>query len=65
MVGDRMDTDVISGMEAGLRTVLVLTGSTKEENVAAFPYRPTRIVNSIADLVPVVAELAPPIDVSP
>jgi NagD protein len=64
MVGDRMDTDIISGMEAGLRTVLVLTGSTKEENVAGFPYRPSRIVNSIADLVPVVAELAPPLDVS-
>jgi NagD protein len=60
MVGDRMDTDVISGIEAGLRTVLVLTGSTREENIGKFPYRPTRVVNSIADLVPVVAELAPP-----
>ena len=59
MVGDRMDTDVISGIEAGLRTVLVLTGSTKEENIGKFPYRPTRVVNSIADLVPVVGELAP------
>ena len=59
MVGDRMDTDVISGIEAGLRTVLVLTGSTKKENVARFPYRPTRIVDSVADLVPVVAQLAP------
>ena len=60
MVGDRMDTDVISGIEAGLRTVLVLTGSTREENVSSYPYRPTRIVNSIADLVPVITELAPP-----
>jgi NagD protein len=60
MVGDRMDTDVISGIEAGLRTVLVLTGSTREENISTFPFRPTRVVNSIADLVPVVAELAPP-----
>lgn len=59
MVGDRMDTDVISGIEAGLRTVLVLTGSTREESVSSYPYRPTRIVNSIADLVPLVAELAP------
>jgi NagD protein len=59
MVGDRMDTDVISGIEAGLRTVLVLTGSTKKENIAKFPYRPTRVVNSIADLVSVVGELAP------
>jgi NagD protein len=62
MVGDRMDTDVISGIEAGLRTVLVLTGSTKEENIGKFPYRPTRVVNSIADLVPVVAELAPALE---
>jgi NagD protein len=59
MVGDRMDTDVISGIEAGMRTVLVLTGSTKEEQVTTFPYRPTRIVNSIADLVDSVGELSP------
>ncbi|HET9871503.1 MAG TPA: HAD-IIA family hydrolase [Propionibacteriaceae bacterium] len=59
MIGDRMDTDVIAGIEAGLRTVLVLTGSTREEQVNAFPYRPTRIVKSIADLVGSVGELAP------
>lgn len=59
MVGDRMDTDVIAGIEAGLRTVLVLTGSTTSEQVSAFPYRPTRILDSIADVVPLVAELAP------
>ena len=59
MVGDRMDTDVVAGIEAGLETVLVLTGSTKEEQVGTFPYRPTRIVDSIADLVSVVGELAP------
>jgi NagD protein len=58
MVGDRMDTDVIAGVEAGLRTVLVLTGSTRREDVARYPYRPTRIVESIADVVPIVAELA-------
>ncbi len=51
MVGDRMDTDIISGLEAGLRTVLVTTGSTRPEQVEMFPYRPTRVVNSIADLV--------------
>ncbi|HET6481920.1 MAG TPA: HAD-IIA family hydrolase, partial [Actinoplanes sp.] len=48
MIGDRMDTDIISGLEAGLRTVLVLTGSTRREMVETFPYRPTRIVDSIA-----------------
>ena len=58
MVGDRMDTDVVSGLEAGLRTVLVLTGSTRSDQVERFPYRPTRVVDSIADLVPLVAELS-------
>jgi NagD protein len=54
MVGDRMDTDVISGLEAGLQTFLVLTGSTGPHQVDRFPYRPTRVVDSIADLVPLV-----------
>jgi len=62
MIGDRMDTDVIAGIEAGLRTVLVLTGSTSRDQVGGFPYRPTRIVDSIADLVPVVAELTPTLE---
>ena len=51
MVGDRMDTDVVAGLEAGLRTVLVLTGITGEAEIERFPYRPTRVVASIADLV--------------
>jgi NagD protein len=51
MVGDRMDTDVVSGLEAGLRTILVLTGSTRIGDIDRFPYRPTQIVDSIADLV--------------
>jgi NagD protein len=59
MVGDRMDTDIVSGLEAGLRTVLVLTGSTRAEQVERFPYRPTRVVDSVADLVPLVEELSP------
>jgi NagD protein len=54
MVGDRMDTDVISGLEAGLRTFLVLTGSTRHDHVERFPYRPTQVVDSVADLVPLV-----------
>jgi NagD protein len=54
MVGDRMDTDIISGLEAGLRTVLVTTGSTRREDIERFPYRPTRVVDSIADLVELV-----------
>jgi len=59
MVGDRMDTDVISGLEAGLRTILVLTGSTPRERVETFPYQATRVVDSIADVVPLVGELRP------
>jgi NagD protein len=51
MVGDRMDTDVVSGLEAGMHTVLVLTGSTTREEAERFPYRPSRIVESIAELV--------------
>lgn len=58
MIGDRMDTDIISGLEAGLRSVLVLTGSTGEHEVDRFPFRPTRIVESIADVVPLVTALA-------
>jgi NagD protein len=50
MVGDRMDTDIISGMEAGMETILVLTGVTKREDVERFPYRPTRILESVAQI---------------
>lgn len=50
MVGDRMDTDVIAGMESGLETILVLSGVTTEEEVGRFPYQPTRILPSVADI---------------
>lgn len=50
MVGDRMDTDIVAGMESGMETVLVLTGVTREEEVSKFPYRPTRIVGSVAEI---------------
>ncbi len=60
MVGDRMDTDIVSGLEAGLRTVLVLSGSTRPSDVARFPYQPTFVRNSIADLVDRVDEWAEP-----
>ena len=51
MVGDRMDTDIVAGIEAGLETVLVLTGVTLPDEVERFPYRPSRVVDSVADLV--------------
>src|SRR3712207_3712605 len=59
MVGDRMDTDVISGLEAGLRTVLVLTGSTSPTAVERFPYRPTYVRDSVADLIDLIDEWQP------
>jgi 5'-nucleotidase len=58
MVGDRMDTDVISGLEAGMRTVLVTSGSTRSDEVEKFPYRATWVTDSVADLVDLVDELA-------
>jgi NagD protein len=51
MIGDRMDTDVVSGLEAGLHTILVLTGVTKRELADGYPYRPSRIVESVAELI--------------
>lgn len=51
MIGDRMDTDVIAGIEAGLTTVLVLSGVTSAEEVEQFAYRPSRVVRSVADLL--------------
>jgi NagD protein len=61
MIGDRMDTDIISGIEAGLETVLVLTGVTRREEVERFPYQPSRIVDSVGDLMGLIdAEQVPP-----
>ncbi|MGK5113099.1 HAD-IIA family hydrolase [Geodermatophilus sp. CPCC 205506] len=54
MVGDRMDTDVVAGIEAGLHTILVLTGSTAAADVGRFPFRPNRVLDSIADVVALV-----------
>jgi NagD protein len=51
MIGDRMDTDVLCGLEAGLETILVLTGISNRGEIDRFPYRPSRIVDSVADLI--------------
>jgi NagD protein len=51
MIGDRMDTDIVAGLEAGMETILVLSGVTAREEAERFPYRPSRIVDSVADLI--------------
>jgi tyrosyl-tRNA synthetase len=51
MIGDRMDTDVVAGIEAGLHTVLVLTGIADDAEIKKYPIRPTEILNSVQDLV--------------
>jgi NagD protein len=51
MIGDRMDTDVVSGLEAGMETILVLSGVTTRTEAERFPYRASRIVDSVADLL--------------
>jgi NagD protein len=50
MIGDRMDTDVVSGLEAGLETILVLSGVATREQAERFPFRASRIVESVAVL---------------
>jgi NagD protein len=56
MIGDRMDTDIVAGMEAGLQTILVLSGITSREQAGRFPFLPSRIVDSVADLVEEIPE---------
>ena len=51
MVGDRIDTDIVAGLEAGLHTILVLTGVSSREAAERYPYRPARIADSVADRV--------------
>lgn len=50
MVGDRMDTDIVAGVMSGLETILVLSGVSTRADVERFPYRPTRILNSVAEI---------------
>lgn len=51
MIGDRMDTDIVAGIEAGLHTVLVLTGISDEAEIERYPYRPDEVLGSVADLL--------------
>ena len=50
MIGDRMDTDIIAGIETGLDTVLVLSGVSNRENINQFPYRPRLILNGVGEI---------------
>jgi NagD protein len=52
MIGDNKDTDVVMGVESGLETILMLTGVTAREDVERHPYRPTRIAESVAEIIP-------------
>ena len=51
MIGDRMDTDIVAGMEAGLHTVLALTGLTTRADVEKYPFRPNQIVEGVHELI--------------
>lgn len=51
MIGDRMDTDIVAGVMSGLDTILVLSGVSRREDVLRFPYRPTQILGSVAEIV--------------
>lgn len=56
MVGDRMDTDIISGLESGMSTVLVLSGVSTEETIRTYAYRPTIVLNGVGDIVRLAGE---------
>jgi len=51
MIGDRMDTDIRAGTEAGIETILVLSGVAQREDIVRFSYQPSRVVDSVAELI--------------
>ena len=51
MIGDRMDTDIISGMEAGMSSVLVLSGVTDMEDLKSYAYKPSLVLEGVGDIV--------------
>jgi len=53
MIGDRMDTDIVAGIEAGLHTVLVLTGISDAAEIERYPFRPDEILRGVHELLDV------------
>jgi NagD protein len=52
MIGDRMDTDILAGIESGMETILVLSGVTTQERVSQYPFKPKQILASVAAIEP-------------
>jgi NagD protein len=50
MIGDRMETDIIAGVESGLETILVLTGIASRDDLGRYPYRPSLVVESLSEI---------------
>jgi NagD protein len=50
VIGDTMETDIVGGVQLGYHTVLVLTGSTRREDLARYAYQPDLVVDSIDEL---------------
>jgi len=50
-IGDRMDTDIIAGIESNVDTVLVLSGVTSREDINNFPYCPKYVLNGVGDII--------------
>ena len=51
MIGDRMDTDIVAGMEAGMHTILVMTGVSSQASISSYPFRPNRIIDGVYELL--------------
>ena len=56
MIGDRMDTDIISGLESGMSTALVLSGMSTKETIKTYAYQPTVVLNGVGDIVKLAEE---------
>jgi NagD protein len=57
MIGDTMETDILGGVQLGLHTVLVLSGGTRQEDLSRYPYRPEKVVDSLAAMAELLDEV--------